>query len=232
LWSALLVEDVNADGLPDIIAGNAGNNLQFKASEKEPITLFASDIDDNGVDDVLFCYYINGKSYPAASRDELLDQVVPLRKRFVKYQQYANATVEDIVPAAKRKTAAIWKVTELSSVIYLNKGNGFEKTLLPPETQFSRVFGIQALPASGGERPLLLTGNFYPWRVQWGRCDGGLGTLLQTDAKGVTRVVPNMAAGLFASGDIRQAGLVKTAAGKHWVILAKNNDSVQVLEIQ
>nr|MCU0395686.1 VCBS repeat-containing protein [Chitinophagaceae bacterium] len=232
LWSALLVEDVNADGLPDIIAGNAGNNLQFKASEKEPITLFASDIDDNGVDDVLFCYYINGKSYPAASRDELLDQVVPLRKRFVKYQQYANATVEDIVPAAKRKTAAIWKVTELSSVIYLNKGNGFEKTLLPPEAQFSRVFSIQVLPASGGERPLLLTGNFYPWRVQWGRCDGGLGTLLQTDAKGVTRVVPNMAAGLFASGDIRQAGLVKTAAGKHWVILAKNNDSVQVLEIQ
>ena len=130
------------------------------------------------MDDVLFCYYINGKSYPAASRDELLDQVVPLRKRFVKYQQYANATIEKIVPAGKRKTAAIWKVTELSSVIYLNKGNRFEKQVLPPEAQFSRVFGIQSLPSmQGAERSLLLTGNFFPWRVQqWGRCDGGMGS--------------------------------------------------------
>jgi hypothetical protein len=85
LWSSMLITDINKDGYLDVIAGNAGTNITFQASEKEPVSLIQVDLDDNGQYESIFCYYIQGKCYPAASRDELLDQVVPLRKKFVKY---------------------------------------------------------------------------------------------------------------------------------------------------
>jgi len=77
LWSSMLITDINKDGYLDVIAGNAGTNLTFQASEKEPVSLIQVDLDDNGQYESIFCYYIQGKCYPAASRDELLDQVVP-----------------------------------------------------------------------------------------------------------------------------------------------------------
>jgi hypothetical protein len=227
-WSALFIGDVNGDQKPDILAGNAGNNLQFKASKKEPVNLFVTDIDDNGVEDPLFCYFINGKSYPAASRDELLDQVVPLRRKFVKYHQYAKAGIAEIVPEAKRKSASQWNVTELSSVAYINNGNsGFQKQILPAHAQVSRTYGIEDL----GGQELLMTGNFYPWRVQWGRSDAGLGSLIRFNKEGLGDVKPAMQTGLYINGDVRQTALIKNANGRKILIVAKNNEPVQVIEI-
>ena len=228
LWSALFVSDVNGDGLPDIVAGNAGTNLQFKASKKEPVNLFVTDIDDNGVDDPLFCYFINGRSYPAASRDELLDQVVPLRRKFVKYHQYAKAGLAEIVPEAKRKSASQWNVTELATVVYINdRNNKFVKQVLPPYAQVSRTFGIEDLGA--GE--LLLTGNFYPWRTQWGRSDAGLGNTVRFNKEGRIEVMPAIQTGLYVNGDVRQTAVIRNANGKKLIIVARNDEPVQVLEI-
>jgi hypothetical protein len=228
LWSALYVGDVNNDGQPDIIAGNAGENLQFRASAKEPITLHCSDIDDNGVEEVLFCYYIMGKLYPAASRDELLDQVVPLRKKFVKYHQYANARIEDLIPESKRNTAEIFQVTQLSSIVYLNNGKGaFNAMVLPREAQVSRVYSVTKL----GEI-FLLAGNFYPWRVQWGRSDASLGCLLRFNGKGDASVLSNLENGIYLGGDIRQISTIRLANGKTGLVVVPNNEKAQLLEWQ
>ena len=123
LWSALLAADIDGDGDTDLIAGNSGLNNQFKASNVEPMTLHAADFDDNGSLDAITSYYIQGKSYPMASRDELLDQIVPLRKKFVKYKDYAAASLETIFPKNKLGAASIWKVTELASCVFINNGN-------------------------------------------------------------------------------------------------------------
>jgi hypothetical protein len=230
MWSSLMVDDVNEDGYPDIIAGNAGNNLQFKASPEYPISLTVTDLDNNGSPEVLFGYYIQGKLYPAASRDELLDQVVPLRKKYVKYHQYAAVEMKDLVAEEKLKAAKQWKLTELNHVVYMSDGKGgYLKTVLPNSTQFSRVFSIQKMEVPGLGKSYLLAGNFYPWRTQWGQSDAGLGSLIQF-SKDSIKTLPNSETGLFVGGDVRQSVVIKNAENKKLIIVAKNNEPVQVLK--
>ena len=229
-WNTLTIADANNDGRPDILAGNMGNNLPFKASPAEPVTLITTDIDDNGMNDPLFCYYIQGKSYPAASRDELLDQVVPLRKKFVKYRQYAAATVTDFVDSDKLRTADTLKVNELESVNFLNRPNrSFELERLPPEVNFSAI--QQVISVQVKQKPYLLwLGNFFGWRVQWGKCDANYGTLVNRDSSGQWQAVANSQTALFTNADIRHGLVIKTAHGNA-LLIAPNNSKLQLFQV-
>jgi hypothetical protein len=233
LWSSLLAEDIDGDGDTDFIAGNSGLNNQFRASAKEPMTVHAADFDDNGTLDAITCYYIQGKSYPMASRDELLDQIVPLRKKFVKYKDYATASLEDIFPKSKLASADVNSVYQLASCVLVNDGkNRFTLQPLPAQAQFSKLFGLLSRDIDqDGKKDLLLAGNFFPYRVQLGRNDAGLGVLLKGNGAGGFQPLPNEEAGLFIDGDVRNIVSLTTKNGETLLVVARNNDSVQVLKI-
>ncbi|MCW3112477.1 MAG: Repeat protein, partial [Segetibacter sp.] len=95
-WNRLLTGDFNHDGKPDLIIGNQGLNTQCKVTDKEPAEMFYKDFDDNGSVDPILCFYIQGKSYPYVTRDELFDQMSVMRTRFADYKSYADATLKDI----------------------------------------------------------------------------------------------------------------------------------------
>ena len=105
-WNTLEFFDADNDGDLDLIAGNFGLNSQLKASEKEPVEMIWKDFDNNGSIDPFLCCYIQGRSYPYVSRDELLDQVYPLRRKFTSYKSYADATLQDIFSEADLKDAS------------------------------------------------------------------------------------------------------------------------------
>ncbi|HEV7333864.1 MAG TPA: VCBS repeat-containing protein [Flavisolibacter sp.] len=233
LWSSLLAGDVDGDGDIDFVAGNSGLNNQFRASLKEPMTLHTADFDDNGTLDAITCYYIQGKSYPMASRDELLDQIVPLRKKFVKYKDYAGASLQEIFPKNKLAAADVKSVYQLASCLLINDGkNRFTLQPLPTEAQFSKVFGMIAGDMDkDGKKDLLLAGNFFPYRVQLGRNDAGLGVWLKGDGAGNYKTASNEEAGLFIGGDVRNLISVVTKNGETLLIIGKNNDAVQVLKL-
>ncbi|MHB1179910.1 MAG: VCBS repeat-containing protein, partial [Daejeonella sp.] len=90
-WNKLLVDDLDGDGKPDLVMGNQGLNTQCKASDREPAEMYYKDFDDNGSVDPILCLYIQGKSYPYVTRDELLDQLSVMRTRFPDYKSYADA---------------------------------------------------------------------------------------------------------------------------------------------
>jgi len=232
MWSALNATDIDGDGDIDFLLGNCGYNDQFsKTSAKQPMQLFVNDFDDNGTLDPILCYYIQGKSYPMASRDELLDQIVPLKKKYVKYKDYADATLADIFPAKKIEEAQVFYCDELASGILVNDGKGqFTFKAFPLLAQASKMFSIIPMDIDkDGRKDLLCSGNYYPYRVQLGQSDASLGLLLKAAAGNLVAIDPAIS-GAYIDGDVRAMVEVKTKAGNSLVIVAKNNDAIQVLK--
>src|SRR5690606_30001906 len=116
LWTKMIVQDFDNDGDADILLGNLGLNTQFRASEKQPLSLVYKDFDNNGSLDPIMTYYIQGKEYPFPSRDELLDQMYSMRGKFTNYASYSKATLKDIFSSADLKNAHTLKATMLESV--------------------------------------------------------------------------------------------------------------------
>ncbi|MBO9613841.1 MAG: VCBS repeat-containing protein [Dyadobacter sp.] len=222
-WNTIQIEDLDGDGKPDIVAGNLGQNSQIKASEKEPAELYFADFDKNGSIDSFFNFYIQGKSYPFVSRDELNDQIYPMRKKFAYYRDYANATMPEIIPAAELAKGGKLEAKELRSVCFMNRNGRFQKLPLPSRAQFSPVCTILTGDYNhDGHKDLLLLGNKTDNRLKLGSMDANYGSLFVGDGKGGFRFVEQPEAGLSVTGDVKSAVQVNIGNQPFLVIGAFN----------
>ncbi len=204
-WNKLLVEDLNGDGRPDLVAGNHGLNTQCKASGKEPAELYYKDFDDNGSVDPILCFYLGGKSYPYVTRDELLDQISLMRTRFPDYKSYADATLKDIfTPEELRGVSRLW-ADHLPTTLFLGTAGGrFTEGELPTEAQYAPVFTLTALDYNhDGSKDLLLCGNVNQARLRFGKYDANHGLLLAGNGRGKFTAVPQRESGFKLTGDVR-----------------------------
>lgn len=224
-WCSIMPEDVDQDGDIDFLLGNAGTNMQFKASQKEPVQLYAYDFNQDRVLDPVVTYYIQGKSYPMASRDELLDQVSSLRKKFIKYEDYAGATMEDIAAPDQLEKATQFNAYILESSWLENVGGeDFKLRTLPVPAQFSSINAFICDDFTGdGNKDLIAAGNFYPFKPQLGRSDASFGLLMQYD-QGIG-VNGDLRSNLWLSGDIRDMQLLHFKSGIKRILVSRNNDA-------
>ena len=194
--------------------------------------MYVKDFDDNGTTDAIMCYYIQGKSYPMASRDELLDQVVSLKKKYVHYKDYADATIQDIFSKEKVSQAQVLYCDELASGILYNNGqNAFSFKPFPLPAQVSKIFGITVDDFDkDGTKDILCSGNYFPYRVQLGRSDASLGLFMKQSADGKFSSIDPSVSGVYIDGDVRGMVTVKNRSGEILIVVAKNNDAVQVLK--
>jgi enediyne biosynthesis protein E4 len=222
-WSKLAVADFDHDGDDDLIAGNFGLNAQFKASESEPISLIYSDFDGNGNIDPILVSYVQHKPYPFAGRDEMLDQLFPLRKKFTTYAPYAEATLADLFTATELSQAKKLTATELRTVYFENQGTQFIKHILPMEVQYAPVYGIEVLDYNrDGHLDFILAGNQSAIRIRLGSIDANFGQLYEGDGKGNFRYIPQAESGLSFTGDVKSLKWMKTAAGE-FLLAGVNN---------
>ena len=231
MWNCLQEGDMDNDGDLDYIVGNLGNNTALQASDEQPLTLYAGDFNEDSRIDPIICSYVQGTSYPIASRDELLAQMNPLRKKFRKYADYADATIQDVLTPEQLANASVKQVYTTQTTYLENRGSeGFIPHALPTEAQLSVVQGIVTDDFDGdGHRDILLAGNYYPFRVQYGPSDASMGLLLTGDGKGNFDPQPWQRSGVLARGDVRDVQTVSDTKGIRWVVITKNNDSLQVL---
>ncbi|MCX2678495.1 VCBS repeat-containing protein [Galbibacter sp. EGI 63066] len=231
LWQSIEANDMDGDGDIDLIVGNMGMNTPFKVSETEPLEVYIGDFRQDGVLTPVISSYIQGKRYPIASLDELQDAFPLLKKKFLKYEQYASATLEDVFSEEQLEKAKHLEVFQLKSLYLENKGGYFEIHPLPLEVQFSAIQGIIAKDFTGdGIQDLFLVGNYYPFKVEYGPCDAGKGLLLKGNEHGSFDIINNERLGVWVEGDVRDAKLL-SHNDQTFIVASKNNDSIQMIKL-
>lgn len=230
LWKRIIARDLDSDGDTDYIIGNAGKNLPWKVSAATPMNLYSSDLNNDGRLDPIITYFNDGKEYPVASRDELLLQINSLRKIYPTYSQFGKATIQDIFKSVNQSITSKLQIQTTASIFLINNGNGsFDLKELPIEAQVSCITGIITDDFNrDGMVDILLAGNFYPYRTQYGSSDAGKGLLLTGDNKfGFKPLATNF----FISGDVRNMAVVKSASHKKFISVFRNNDKMSLIEM-
>jgi hypothetical protein len=229
-WNSLVAGDFDDDGDTDYVAGNLGLNTRYRATEKQPVRVHAFDFDRNGTLDPVLSAFIGGKSYPVASRDLLVDQMVSMKGRFTRFSDYADATLEKTLSKSERDSAFVARSIRFASSYLENRGGGrFAMRALPLPAQVSPAFGMLARDVDDdGNLDLLLAGNSRARDTQTGWDDASIGAVLLGDGKGAFRFVNGARGGFFAPGNAKAVAELVLDERRSLVLVTENADSLRV----
>ncbi|WKL43797.1 VCBS repeat-containing protein [Flavobacterium sp. ZE23DGlu08] len=222
-WNRLAADDLDNDGDLDLVAANWGTNSQIQVSAKEPVTLCYGDFDKNGSIDPFVSCYVQGKSYPMASRDELTDQIVSLRQGFPNYESYSEVTINEILSPDQMQSAKHLKASTFETVWFENKNGVFIKHILPVQANYAPVYAIGIEDYNNdGKADILLGGNIEKTRIKIGKIDANYGVLLTGDGKGNFNYNPQLSSGLNVNGCVKDI-ISLPYKGKKRVLFSVNN---------
>ncbi len=228
-WNSLTAGDFDGDGDTDYVAGNLGLNSIYKASEDEPVRIHAKDFDENGDLDAVLSRYIQGRSYPAHTRDDMTAQMVGMKRRFQTYTAYAEAPFDQTFTRAELEGAYVREAVRFQTSYLENRGDGtFAIRPLPLRAQIAPVFGMRAGDYDGdGHLDLLLVGNSYAAHPQAGWYDASLGGFFKGGGDGTFAFVSHAESGFFVDGNARSLTEVTTGEHASLVLAAQNGDSLR-----
>ena len=228
-WNSLTGGDFDNDGDIDYVVGNLGLNGRYRASTREPVSVYAADYDQNGTLDPIMTSYLDGKEYPVHSRETLTDQLPMIKRQVTTYAAYGKKTFEELMPIAQRTKALVLRANTFASVYVENRGAGqFTIRPLPIEAQFSPIFGMQPTDLNGdGNLDLLSVGNDYAADVLTGRFDSGQGLALLGNGHGQFRPLTPSQSGLLVNGDAKALATLTTVTDQPLFVVSQNNDSLR-----
>lgn len=231
-WNNVIAADFDHDGDMDLVAGNLGLNTRHQASADQPLCIYGKDFDKNGLIDPVMCYYVDGVNYIYPSRDEMIRQVNPMRRRFPTYESFASVSFDESFTKEELKDALVVKATCFESSYFENLGGGkFKRHPLPRVAQVAPVFGIVAVDVNDdGYSDLVLSGNSYATEASTGRYDAMQGVVLMNDRKGSFVESRNMR-GFTGGSDSKGSALAYSHDGGRLLMVANNNDSLQVFRL-
>lgn len=231
-WNRIQAVDLDKDGDLDFVVGNRGLNTRLRPTAERPIELYVNDFDKNGVvDQLINCADQSGTMYPFMLKGDLQKRIPSIKKQFLKHDQYAEKTLDDLFAKPIVRESLVRKATEARSGVLLNNKGVLTFQPLPVDAQYAPVFGIEPLDFDhDGKVDLLLTGNFYDVLPEMGRYDALHGLVLLGDGRGQFRALSPVQSGLWVAGQVRNSAGIQVGS-KKMLVLAKNNDNAQVISI-
>ena len=237
-WTSIIAGDFDNDGDIDYIVGNFGENIYFKCSSGEPITVYAKDFDNNGLyDPFISCYGRdsagNRKEYFYPTRDDMIKQLVTIRRKFKTYGEFGNATVHEVFTDKELEGAQILKTNWLSSSYIENLGNGkFKMSRLPTQAQLAPVYGMMPYDIDhDGKLDVLMIGNDYGMELLNGRADAFYGLVLKNTGNNNFQPVELNESGFYVPGDARALTRIVSANGNDLIVATQNKDSLKTFRI-
>jgi hypothetical protein len=237
-WTSITSGDFDNDGDMDYIAGNIGLNSFFKASAKEPVRIYAGDLNGDQVYDAIPSLYIPGKNgtrreYPANVRDDMIEQMIGTRRKFPQHKDYADADIYRLLSKEERQKAFVATGNYLSSCYIQNNGNNrFEPKPLPVQAQLAPVNGIVPEDVNGdGWLDVIMNGNEFGNEVVNGQYDAMNGVVLLGNGKGNFETVGLHQSGYYVPGDAK--ALAKLVVANEYNLAAtQNRDKLQVFTLR
>jgi hypothetical protein len=221
-------------GRQDLVLGNLGLNSYLRASRKEPARLYLNDFSHTGGLEQILTFYKNGVSYPLAGRDELVQKIPSLGSKYPSYKDFGGSRIEDIFPAADLKSATVREAYTFASSVALNNADGtFTVRQLPTEAQFAPIYAALAQDFDGdGHVDLLVGGNLFGVTPALGRYDASYGLELRGKGDGQFESVDMEQSGIEIDGQIRRIRSLRGANGQRLVVVARNNDKLEILRVR
>ncbi|MGI4727349.1 MAG: VCBS repeat-containing protein [Janthinobacterium lividum] len=237
-WNTIIAGDFRHTGRMDYIVGNVGLNTLYQASDKYPVYITAKDFDKNGSYAAIPSLFLpdqNGekKEFPAQIRDDLLKQMISMKKKFTNYKSFATATMDDILSPEQRQGALRLKANMLQSCYLKNEGNGkFTIIPLPKEAQISTLNGMVVDDFDGdGNLDVVMNGNDYGTDVSTGRYDAFNGLMLKGDGKGNFKPLSILQSGIYIPGNGKALVKLQSNSGKYLLAASQNKDNLKVFQL-
>jgi hypothetical protein len=238
-WRSIAANDIDNDGDIDLVAGNLGMNNPYRISQQQPAKLIAKDFDGNGIVEPVFCYFIPDNNFVYKEnigiiRDQWAAQMPSIKKRYDLNQPYASATMEQIITPEEMKDAIVLTCNEVRSGYFENDGKGnFTFHPFGLQAQFAPVNTILIADAEGdGNKDVLLAGNEYEYNVTAGRMDASYGQWLKGNGKGGFSAIAPAKSGWITDGDVRDLKFINDKKWGKVMMVARNNDSLQIFRIR
>jgi len=231
LWRTLQQSDIDGDGDMDYIAGNTGLNNKYHLAPGHPLSVYAKDIDKNGIVKIIPAYYIKDKNetyqlYPALDRTQLAAEIPSIKKKYLLHKDYSVITMPQLLDDIGNSNWTILQCETAATVWLENKGNGkFTTHTLPIEAQFAPVNSVVAEDIDAdGKTDLIVAGNEYQADINTGRYDASYGLLLKGDGKGAFTSIAPAASGFITAGDVKDIKML-SLQNKRKILLVAPNDS-------
>lgn len=237
-WNTIAPGDFDNDGDIDYIIGNLGLNSFYRASQKYPVHIYASNFDKNNNFDAIPTIYlpdIDGvkKEFPAQTRDDIIKQTISMRARFLNYKSYALSTIDKVLSPEQLKSALQLSANEFATVFVRNDGNGhFSIHPLPNNVQFSALNGISVNDYNGdGNLDVAINCNDFGTEVSVGRYDALNGLLLAGDGKGHFQALSMLESGIFLPGNGKALVQLRDSNGKLLLAGSQNRGDLKVFKL-
>lgn len=238
-WNTIAPGDFDNDGDTDYLIGNQGMNSLYKASEKYPVKVVAKDFDNNGSYDAFPSLFLSDrdgtmKEFPAQTRDDVIKQMIGMRRKFQKYQTFAVATMDDILTEEERKDALHLTANYFSSSYIRNDGDGkFTIKQLPLPAQVSVLNGMTVDDFDGdGNLDVAINGNDYGTEVSVGRYDALNGLIIKGDGAGNFLPLTILQSGIFIPGNGKAMAKLKSAAGNYLLAASQNRGELKIFRLK
>lgn len=219
-WSSVAEGDFDSDGDSDYIVGNLGNNSVLRASEEEPVSIYAKDFDNNGSMDPFMSRYIDGKEYPVHYRETMTEQVVSLRRLLKTYSEYGKMEMKEILNFLGERNMTVKRATWFESSYLENLGDGnFLLHALPASIQVSPINSITVGHLNDDAHlDFLAVENSFSEETLSGYYDAGIGVYALGNGDGTFQIIPPDESGFCVMTDAKGIREIKVDNKRKWIV--------------